>query len=69
MIKSGVWVFSEARLFDAIMAGIKKLPKQSNMESQAAQILLAKKIIDELREEEELEDDIISEHILAGEQE
>ena len=69
MIKSGVWVFSEGRLFDAIMTVLGKMPKQSNMDSQAAQILLAKKIIDELREEEELEDDIISEHILDGEQE
>jgi hypothetical protein len=53
MIKSGVWVFSETRLFEAIMAGIKKLPKQSNMDSQAAQILLAKIIIDELRDPED----------------
>lgn len=50
MIKSGVWVFSETRLFDAVMAGIQKLPKQSNMDSRAAQVLLAKMIIDELRE-------------------
>ena len=39
---------SESKVFEAIMAAVRKMPEQTNMSSHATQVLLAKRIIDEL---------------------
>jgi hypothetical protein len=39
---------NESKVFEAIMVAVRKMPEQSNMASHSAQVLLAKRIIDEL---------------------